>query len=42
MLDAFEKEFLAYFKKEWEQNVPWPNLPPLPSVNFFDPAAIGR
>lgn len=34
MLTAFEKDFLSYYQKEWENDAPWPRLPPLSSINF--------
>ncbi len=34
MLDEHEKNFLAYFKNEWEKNSPWPSLPPLKTIKF--------
>lgn len=34
MLDDFERSFLAYFKREWESDAPWPQLPPLSTVRF--------
>ncbi len=35
MLDQYEQSFLAYFKKEWENTAPWPNLPPLPITSLL-------
>ncbi len=40
MLTSFEKDFLSYLQKEWENDAPWPKLPPLSSANFAD--AIDR
>ncbi len=34
MLDAYDVEFLKYYRNEWENQAPWPNLPPLPSYRF--------
>lgn len=34
LLDSYEEEFLVYFKEEWLNDSPWPNLPPLRSFSL--------
>lgn len=35
MLNKDEEIFLDYYKDEWKNNNPWPNLPPLKRVTFY-------
>lgn len=37
MLDKAERAFLGYFKQEWLNQAPWPNLPPLTTTTFAAP-----
>jgi Xaa-Pro aminopeptidase len=34
MLDQQEQNFLLYYKREWTNEAPWPELPPLETVRF--------
>lgn len=36
MLDDFDRSFLAYFRREWENPAPLPNLPPLRTIKFAE------
>ena len=34
MLDAYEQEFLNYYREQWHSDRSWPLLPPLPKVSW--------